>query len=150
MNYFCIEIDHYRRLRLQTDSTHSKLEAILAVTKSGAIKKKKKSRLLSFQFFQIVNFHFFFTQVKFLSFVLKKIFTISWRFLFFFFSSHSSSFFSFLCEIEGIEMRLSESTAVVEERERCIEKKVEKIIFYSCTFVFFVKFYYVLVDFRFS
>ena len=47
-------------------------------------------------------------------------------------------------------MRLSESTAVVEERERCIEKKVKKIIFYSCTFVFFVKFYYVLVDYRFS
>jgi uncharacterized protein YfaT (DUF1175 family) len=29
------DIDHFRRLRLQTDSTHSKFEAILADTKAG-------------------------------------------------------------------------------------------------------------------
>ena len=40
--HFCLDIDHYRRLRLQTDSTHSKLEAILADTKSG---KSYKSQI---------------------------------------------------------------------------------------------------------
>ena len=44
--------------------------------------------------------------------------------------------------IIGIEMRLSESTSVVEERERCIEKKVKKIsVLVSFDFVLLLEVY---------
>ena len=35
--FFSIEIDHFRRLRLQTDSAHGKFEAILSDTKAGQV-----------------------------------------------------------------------------------------------------------------
>ena len=54
-------------------------------------------------------------------------------------------YFIFTHKTEGIEMRLSESTAVVEERERCIEKKV-KIYFEIFQICFFIEFVVLTFD----
>ena len=80
---------------------------------------------MEFFFIKILIFLFF---ILFLWFYNDFYFLFTYAILFYFHFISSN-------KTKGIEMRLSESTAVVEERERCIEKKV-KNLFWNLSHLF--------------